>query len=142
MPAPRPVTQKEKRRAGTESGVVGAGGGTALTYLIQNMPDSTLKNVLLFLVPSLSVGLGVVYFFCSKQLKAWWIAREFRAEKYEFLKLTEAQLRDEATSPEYKNEIRKNLESFQKSEIDTKFNRLKSLQEMQVKFAQTADSIE
>src|ERR1041385_7589345 len=142
MPPVRPVTPKSKRHAGAGAGVAGAGGGTVLTGIVQTMPDSTAKNILLYMVPSISVGLGVAWFFFSRQVMAWWYERAFQKEKDEAKKITEEQLRNDSNSPELKNEIRKNWESFQKSEIDRKLDHLKSLQELHLKYAQTADNSE
>lgn len=137
---PRTAAGKFKKpSARSEAAGAGTVGATGLTVLFQALPDSKTKNFLLFCVPSFSVVLGVIWFFCAMQARAWWATRKFQREKTETQKFTEEQLRNDSNSPEYKNEVRKNWENFQKSEIDTKFNRLKSLQEASLKFAQTAD---
>jgi len=130
-------TEPGKGRRKTGAGVAGAGCGTVLTYAIQTfMPaDSGAKQLLLYLVPMASVGLGFASFFIQGQVSEWWQAKEAAkrqarddAVREDAEKIAKGVLADDNMSERTKKIVRRKLEVIRMDKLDNAMKRVKRSQ--------------
>lgn len=116
-----PVTQTRGRVNAGVGGLGGVGGGTGLTALAMHIgADTTMGQVLIFLVPAFSVISGVAFY----QLKSW---SDWSSEKllvWRARRTLETQLKNSNTSDERKVAIRKMLEDMDRLVAEAEFERV------------------
>lgn len=96
------------------AGAAGAGGGTLLVLLANNLPaDSTWKSWLVIFAPSVSIAISVLYGWIKATLDKR-AARKELAEVVDRAKLTLQQaLENPATSQEHRKQLQKELEGLE-----------------------------
>ena len=124
----KPTENKEKKGGNIVSGAAGAGGGTLLVLLAQNMGDTNeFKSWLLILAPSASVLLGGLLSWVKDRLIDFF--RERTIEKaFEKAKITlETALTNEKTSEEHKKSLREKLEDLERLAVKGEIERIQTL---------------
>jgi hypothetical protein len=115
-------------RSKAGSGAAGAGSGTLLVLLANNLPhDNPWKSWLILIAPSLSVAIGILYSWARKSVESYLNKRELaqlirNAKKT----LTEA-VQNPNTSEEHRQQLRKELEELEVLLVRTDVDRIRIL---------------
>ncbi|KPQ43996.1 MAG: hypothetical protein MPEBLZ_01464 [Candidatus Methanoperedens nitroreducens] len=106
----------------------GAGVGTFLIYIANNLPDSNVyKSWLVLIAPSASI---VIIAFCTwlkSNLKKYRTEKEFRSSINQTRETLNEILDNPKTSDEHRKRIGKRLEEFEKLVVDIQFDKVKAL---------------
>ena len=98
----------------TRAGLAGAGGGTGLVVLAESLgASSTMREVLVYVAPSVSVIVGAVTFYIEIATKRYLqrrLVKSIRERLQEYLK-------NPATSPEHKAALVRQLEALEQTDV-------------------------
>ena len=109
----------------TGAGIAGAGGGTMLAFVANNLPaNSPWKPWLVLIAPSLSVAIGVFGAWASNWLEDY-VQSKRKKLLFDRVKSTiESALNKPATSNTHKDELRAQLEKVEKLQFQSDFELL------------------
>jgi hypothetical protein len=111
-----------------QSGAAGAGGGTLLVLLANNLPQGhPWKSWLLLIAPSASVAIAVLAAWTRRYLETLLNRRELKSLILQSKETLRAALNNDQTSPEHKAELRKHLEELESLLVERDLERIKAL---------------
>jgi hypothetical protein len=111
-----------------QAGVAGAGGGTLLVLLANNLPPgNTWKPWLLIIAPSASVTISVVASWVKHYFEKKLNTRELEILIAQSKETLRSALNNDQTSPEHKAELRKNLEELERLLVNRDIENIKAL---------------
>jgi hypothetical protein len=109
------MSERAKLKSSAPTGLAGAGGGTLLVLLANNLPqNSPWKPWLVLIAPSVSVGIAVLFSWARRFIDRKLADRELERLVRRSRETLETALRNPETSPEHKAEMRKALEGLEK----------------------------
>lgn len=110
------------------AGATGAGSGTLLVILANNLPEtSPWKSWLVIIAPSISVLAGGLYHWCKEKIVEHFQQRDFVTAIEQARQTLEKSLRNPATTEEHKKELQANLEKLEKLEANAKMKKVEAL---------------
>ena len=103
-----------------QAGVAGAGGGTLLVLLANNLPDSNIyKSWLIITAPTVAVGLSAFWKWIIKRVDKYLKKRKAEELKLRLRTDIEKALKNPNISKEEKATMQKKLAAFEQQNIDS-----------------------
>jgi hypothetical protein len=103
-----------------DAGAAGAGGGTMLVLLANNLPaDSPWKSWLVIIAPSLSVGISALWFWAKQKIQSYYAIKAIE----DAIDTVNKVLDNHKTSDAHKEELKKELEKLEKILLQLKVNK-------------------
>jgi hypothetical protein len=119
---------EKSRRSNLPAGAAGAGGGTLLVLLANNLPaDNRWKPWLVLIAPSVSIGISTLWIWLKHEIEGWLAKRALRAWIIEARQTLDSALRNPLTSEEHKAQLRRELEKLEALLVKTAMNRVGEL---------------
>ncbi|MFI3219619.1 MAG: hypothetical protein QX189_10935 [Methylococcales bacterium] len=123
---PLSPTNGKNKSSSIAMGAAGAGGGTLLVLLANNLPDASLfKSWLVIIAPSASVFLGSLLFWLKNKVSSYFENKMVQNELEKIREMLKTALNDDNTSEQHKEEMRKKLESLDKIAVNIRLNKIK-----------------
>jgi hypothetical protein len=124
-PSTPPLTQQPNT---TSASIAGAGGGTLLVLLANNLPDSyPLKSWLVIIAPSVSIILSLFWKYLSKKTNAYFKVKKVEKSKKLLQKKIEAALQNGLISAEEAAVLKRKMAEIELQSIDNLANKIKSI---------------
>jgi hypothetical protein len=121
-------TQGQKKSSRLTAGATGAGSGTLLVLLANNLPNaSPWKSWLVIAAPSASVFASLVWSKATIALESLFRKREFDALVKHAQETLAQALKSDTTSPEHREKLKGELEQLQLLLVQTDVERIKTL---------------
>lgn len=117
------IAQPRSNRPTVRAGVAGAGSGTSLLLLAESLPESTIRTIMTYAAPSVSVFLGVVAFYLELQARRYFQQRLVRRVR----RTLEAYLENPHTSAAHKAALRQRLEQIEEVVTSQEVERIRVL---------------
>ncbi len=110
------------------AGVTGAGSGTLIVMLANNLPEaSPWKSWLVIMAPSVSVLSGAIYQWIKAKISDYFQQKDLSSAIDQARKTLETALNNQATTAEHKKELQKNLEKLEKLEAAARMKKVEAL---------------
>lgn len=124
------VPNQDNRSEKVIAGFTGAGSGTVLVLLANNLPEtSALKSWLVILAPSVSILMGSIYHWVKSKVSEHFAQKDFTAAIESARETLNRALNNSTTTEAHKEVLREQLEKLEKIEADVKMNKVKILAE-------------
>lgn len=112
----------------TSASIAGAGGGTLLVLLANNLPDTyPLKSWLVILAPSVSIVLSLFWKYISRKSNAYFKVKKIERSKKLLLQKIENALQNGIISEKEAITLRKKMREIELQSIDNLANKIKSI---------------
>ncbi|MVT11022.1 hypothetical protein [Chitinophaga tropicalis] len=112
----------------TSASIAGAGGGTLLVLLANNLPDSyPLKSWMVIIAPSVSIVLSLFWKYISKKTNAYFKAKKVERSKKLLQKKIEMALQNDLISPGEVAMLKRKMAEIELQSIDNLANKIKSI---------------
>lgn len=112
----------------TSAGIAGAGGGTLLVLLANNLPESyTFKSWLVIIAPSVSIVLSFFWKFISKKTNAYFKVKKVEKSKKLLQKKIDTALQNGIISAEEAAMLKRKMAEIELQSIDNLANKIKSI---------------
>ena len=109
-----------RKTSSLEAGIAGAGGGTLLLLLANNLPDNNpYKSWLIIIAPSLTVGLTIFWKWFSERFDKYLKKRKINELKSRLRTDIENALQNPNIPPDEKLTMQRKLASFEQQNIDS-----------------------
>lgn len=125
-----PSTQSSNTQqpTSTSASIAGAGGGTLLVLLANNLPDTyPFKSWLVIIAPSVSIVLSVFWKFISRKSNAYFKVKKVERSKKLLLQKIENALQNGIISEEEAIMLKKKMREIELQSIDNLANKIKSI---------------
>jgi hypothetical protein len=125
-----PSTQSSNTQqpTSTSASIAGAGGGTLLVLLANNLPDSYfLKSWLVIIAPSVSIVLSLFWKFISRKSNAYFKVKKVERSKKLLLQKIENALQNGIISEKEAAMLKKKMREIELQSIDNLANKIKSI---------------
>lgn len=110
------------------AGAAGAGGGTLLALLANNLPpDNSLRSWLIILAPSATVAISAGWIWLRHKIERHYREKELKVLISQSKQTLQEALANPNTSENHRRELRKQLEQLELIDINIALNRVKSL---------------
>jgi hypothetical protein len=121
-------TRRSKSTKSTLAGPVGAGGGTLLVLLANNLPTSSPgRSWLVLIAPSASVGLSAVFVFLRRYIGARMKDKHLKTLIQRARETLEVALRNPATSEEHRKALKSEQERLERLLVESDLSRIEAL---------------
>lgn len=127
---PNPTLQDShiQQPSSTSASIAGAGGGTLLVLLANNLPEAyALKSWLVIIAPSVSIVLSLFWKFISRKTNAYFKRKKVEKSKVLLERKIEAALNNEHISPEEAGMLKRKMAEIELQSIDNLANKIKSI---------------
>ena len=125
-----PSTQSSNTQqpTSTSASIAGAGGGTLLVLLANNLPDTyPLKSWLVILAPSVSIVLSLFWKYISRKSNAYFKVKKVERSKKLLLQKIENALQNGIISEKEAIMLKKKMREIELQSIDNLANKIKSI---------------
>jgi len=112
----------------TSASIAGAGGGTLLVLLANNLPESyALKSWLVIIAPSVSIVLSMFWKYISRKSNAYFKVKKVERSKKLLQKKIETALQNGIISAEEAAMLKRKMAEIELQSIDNLANKIKSI---------------
>jgi len=125
-----PSTQSSNTQqpTSTSASIAGAGGGTLLVLLANNLPDTyPLKSWLVIIAPSVSIVLSLFWKYISRKSNAYFKVKKVERSKKLLLQKIENALQNGIISEKEAIMLKKKMREIELQSIDNLANKIKSI---------------
>ena len=125
-----PSTQSSNTQqpTSTSASIAGAGGGTLLVLLANNLPDTyALKSWLVIIAPSVSIVLSLFWKYISRKSNAYFKVKKVERSKKLLLQKIENALQNGIISEKEAAMLKKKMREIELQSIDNLANKIKSI---------------
>lgn len=125
-----PSTQSSNTQqpTSTSASIAGAGGGTLLVLLANNLPDTyPLKSWLVIVAPSVSIVLSLFWKYISRKSNAYFKVKKVERSKKLLLQKIENALQNGIISEKEAIMLKKKMREIELQSIDNLANKIKSI---------------
>ncbi|MCF6406791.1 hypothetical protein L3C95_28090 [Chitinophaga filiformis] len=125
-----PSTQSSNTQqpTSTSASIAGAGGGTLLVLLANNLPDTyPLKSWLVIIAPSVTIVLSLFWKYISRKSNAYFKVKKVERSKKLLLQKIENALQNGIISEKEAAVLKKKMREIELQSIDNLANKIKSI---------------
>lgn len=122
------VTPSPQQQPNTTASIAGAGGGTLLVLLANNLPDNyPLKSWLVIIAPSVSIALSVFWKFISRKTNAYFKVKKIARSKKILHRKIEAALHNRLISREEAAMLKRKMIELELQSIENLSNKIRNI---------------
>ena len=115
------INAEGSNKGSIKTGAVGAGSGTIIVFIANELPESaaSIKNILLYLSPTLTIVISAVAAYISYKIVKYFYDKDQKNAILEAKSVCHESLKNANTSNEHKEKARKSLEQSKRNNNHT-----------------------